>query len=58
MKTTKTSPQSTNNVQLSSTTPMASPQNYAEELEKIMLKMIYRISQEESHALTNVGNVA
>lgn len=58
MKTNKTYA-STNNVQLSSTTPiMTSPINIAEELENIMLKMIYRISQEEPHVLANVGNVA
>lgn len=58
MKTNATNT-STNNVQLSSTTPMmTSPINITEELENILLRMIYRISQEESHALTNVGNVA
>lgn len=51
MKTTDFSP-STSNVQLSSS------QNIAEELENILLKMIYRISQEEPHVLANVGNVA
>ena len=58
MKTNKTYA-STNNVQLSSTTPiMTSPINIAEELENIMLKIIYRISQEDMHVADNVGHAA
>lgn len=57
MKTAETCP-SANNAQVASYTPMISTPNIAEALEAILLKMIYRISQEESHALTNVGNVA
>ena len=58
MKTNKTYA-STNNVQLSSTTLiMTSPINIAEELENIMLKIIYRISQEDMHVADNVGHAA
>ena len=57
MKTTKTCP-STTNVQLLSTMPMTSTKDIAEELENIMLKMLYRISKEESHVSDHVGNAA
>ncbi len=57
MKTTETCP-STTNVQLLSTMPMTSTKDIAEELENIMLKMLYRISKEESHVTNNVGHVA
>ena len=58
MKTNETNT-STNNVQLLSATPMmTSPINIAEELENIMLKMIYRISQEDMHVADNVGHAA
>lgn len=51
MKTNKTYA-STNNVQLSTS------QNIAEELENILLRMIYRISQEDMHVADNVGHAA
>ena len=51
MKTNETCP-STSKVQLSTS------QNIAEELENILLRMLYRISQEDMHVADNVGHAA
>lgn len=59
MKTNKTDSSTTNtNVELSSSKPIALSQNITVELENILLRMIYRISQENTHVVNNVGSAA
>ncbi len=57
MNTNKTDSSITNNIESSLSNPITSA-HISTELEKIMLKMIYRIAQENTHVVNNVGSAA
>ncbi len=46
------------NTLVSPSTHMITDKNISAELNKILMRMIYRISKEEPHVLTDAGHVA